>query len=122
MALLTLKFVTDVRDLDYEVVEFYGELDQSTLPNTEKQMSDLLDRLAETTRVIIFDFGNLTYTNSEGIAFIVSTHARLTKKGMKLFLAHVQPNVADVFEVIGLGKLIPTFHTVPDAVAFMKKK
>lgn len=119
MALLTLKFVTDVRDNHYEVVEFHGELDQSTLLDTEKQMNDFLEKFDRPC--LIFDFSNLKYTNSEGIAFMVTVHAKLVKKGNKLLLTRVQSNVADILEVIGIGKLIPTFHTIEEAIAYVKK-
>lgn len=119
MALLTLKFVTDVRDNHYEVIEFHGELDQSTLLDTEKQMNDFLEKFDRPR--LIFDLANLRYTNSDGIAFMVAIHAKLAKRGSKLLLARVQPNVADIMGVIGLGKLIPTFKTIEEAIAFVKK-
>lgn len=119
MGLLTLKLVTDVRDLDYEVVEFHGELDKSTIPTTEQQMYDLIGSFQR--HFLVLDLGDLTFINSEGIGFIVSIHMKLVKKNQVLLMAGMKPNVADVLELIGLPKLIPTFATVADAIQHIKK-
>ena len=42
MPLLTLKFVTDISDLDYQVVEFTGELDAASVRDAEKKIFDML--------------------------------------------------------------------------------
>lgn len=119
MALLTLKFVTDVRDQDYEVVEFHGELDKSTVESTEQQLAELLAHF--TRKYIIFDLSDLSFINSEGIGFIVSTFTKLAKKNCKLLLSGAKQNVADIFELVGLPKLLSVFTTVGEAIQFMKK-
>lgn len=119
MALLTLKFVTDVRDLDYEVVEFHGELDQSTLQTAEKQIVDLMVNFERST--LVFDMADLAFINSEGIGFVVNIHAKLAKKQQKLVLCGLKGNVADVFDVVGMSKLIPVYKTISEAIEQIKK-
>ena len=119
MAFLSLKFVTDVRDTDYEVVEFHGELDKSTQEATEKQILDLLATYKR--RWLIFDLSDLTFINSEGIGFLVALHTKLTKKEQQLLLSGVSSHVADIFDVIGLGRIIPTFPTLLEAIHHIKK-
>lgn len=118
MALLTLKFVTDIRDMDYEVVEFHGELDQSNLTLTETQITDLLKSFSR--RFLIFDFSNLKFLNSEGIGFIVSISMKLARKNQKLLLTGVNHNVMDVLELIGLPKMIPLLKDMSETIRFMK--
>jgi len=120
MALLTLKFVTDVRDLDYEVVEFHGELDQSTLAITEQQIFDFLAGFQRTA--LIFDLRDLAFINSEGIGFIVSTYMKLVKKNQQLILCGFKSHVGEVLQLIGLPKLIPVFSHITQAIDFIKKK
>lgn len=119
MALLTLKFVTDVRDEHYEVVEFQGELDQSTLGNTEKQVGEFLENFKRPA--LLFDLNNLHFINSEGIGFLVAIHTKLRKKGQDLFLCGLKKNVADVMNIIGLPGLIPTFPNVGAALEHFKQ-
>lgn len=119
MALLTLKFVTDVRDAEYEVVEFHGELDQSNLANTEEQLNGFLKHFLRAN--LIFDFSNLHFINSEGVGFVVATHTKLTKKNQRLFLAGVKSHVAEVLHAMGMGKIIPVYANVTDTIAALKK-
>lgn len=119
MALLTLKFVTDIRDLDYEVVEFHGELDQSNLADADRQLSDLLAGFSRP--FLVFDLSDLKFIHSEGIGFVVSVHTKLAKKGQQLVLSGLRGNVADIFEVVGMSKLIQSFATVQEAINFIKK-
>ncbi len=119
MALLTLKFATDVRDEDYEVVEFHGELDQSTVSNAEKQVNELLENYKR--KYLIFDLTNLKYINSEGIGFVVSTHVHLVKKTQSLIVCGMRPNVEEVFAAMGLPKLFQVFKTISEAISSIKK-
>lgn len=119
MALLTLKFTTDVRDDDYEVVEFHGELDQSTIGNAEKQVNELLENYKR--KYLIFDFSNLKYTNSEGVGFVVSIHENLVKKTQSLIVCGMRHNVEEVFTAMGLPKLFPILKTISEAISSIKK-
>jgi len=119
MALLTLKFVTDVRDQDYEVVEFHGELDQSNLEAAERQITDLLNGYKR--HYLLFDLSDLAFINSEGVGFIASTHTKLVKKNQKLLIYSAKPNVTEVFKLIGLSKLLPVFATAAEAITYIKK-
>lgn len=119
MALLSLKFVTDVRDTDYEVVEFHGELDKSTQEATEKQILEFLSTY--TRHWLIFDLSDLKFINSEGIGFLMALHAKLTKKEQVILISGVAPNVADILEVVGLGRIIPTFPSLAEAIHHIKK-
>ncbi len=119
MALLSLKFVTDVRDTDYEVVEFHGELDKSTQEATEKQIIEFL--ATYTRRWLVFDLSDLKFVNSEGIGFFVALHAKLTKKNQQLLISGVAANVADIFAAIGLERIIPTFPHLAEAIHHIKK-
>lgn len=114
MALLTLKFAADVRNPSYAVVEFHGELDQSTRLAAETQMNEFLVSFKRPH--LIFDLAELKYVNSEGIGFMMKTHASLVKNGQHLSLAGLQPNVADVFNVIGVPKIIPVFPNAKAAI------
>lgn len=118
MALLTLKFVTDIKDLDYEVIEFHGELDQSNLSATESQIVDLLKNFSR--KFLVFDLSDLHFINSEGIGFFVSSSTKLARKNSKLLLTGVRHNVMDIFNLIGLPKLIPVLPNIADAIRYVK--
>ncbi len=119
MGLLTLKIVTDMKESNYELFEFHGELDQSTIPNAEKEIEA---KMAESKRrYFVFDFADLKFVNSEGIGFLVSMHMKLMKKGHDLVLCAFRKNVADVINLIGLPKLVKIFGSLAEALAYIQK-
>ena len=120
MALLTLKFLTDIKDSQYAIVEFHGELDVSTLPQAEKQIAELLGTFSRPH--LIFDWQNLKYINSDGIGYVVTVHAKLSKKNMALSIARPQPQVFDICNAIGLPEIIRMFKTLPEAISKTKNE
>lgn len=114
MALLTLKLVTDLKNPHYEIVEFHGELDPSSLPGLEKELAPILESYDR--QALIFDLSQLKFTNSEGIGFLVTSHMKLAKRKHQLFIAAPRPNVRDVLELVGIPRLIPVYDTLADAI------
>lgn len=119
MPLLTLKFVTDISDLDYQVVEFSGELDAGSLRDAEKKTLDFLANFKH--RFLLFDLTHLKFINSEGVGFMASIHAKLTHTGKQLILFGVRDHVADTFQALGFEKIIPIFRSMREAINFIKK-
>lgn len=119
MAQLKLRFITDIKDDDYEVVEFDGELDKSTLSEAETQLIKLVDSLKR--KYLIMDFRRLKYINSEGIGLLMSLHTKLIKNNKRIFMCGANQNVLSVLDLVGLSKLIPSFAHVADVIKFLKK-
>lgn len=119
MAALHLNYITDVNDPDYEVIEFHGDLDKSTLQGTEAEVGKALEQFQG--RAFIFDLSDLNFLNSEGIGFLVSVHSKLKKRGKELLVASPKPNVNDIFHLIGLPKIIPVLENIASAISYVKK-
>jgi anti-anti-sigma factor len=120
MATLNLKFIADLQDSDYAVIEFQGDMDRETIHNTEHQVEKFLTSFKK--HFLVFDFSGLSFINSDGIGFIVSTHMKLAVKGQGLLLCGFKMNVADVINLVGLPKLIPVFQNMEDIIRYIKKK
>lgn len=119
MALLTLKLINDPKDPAFAVVEFHGELDKSDIDATDRQIMQLIEQCTKAN--IIFDLGDLAFINSEGIGFLVSMHMRLIKKNQQLIVGNARPNVAEVFELVGLPKIITVVASMKEALAIIPK-
>lgn len=120
MTKLNLKLALDVKDNDYEVVEFHGELDKSTISGAEVELEKIVENFER--EYLIFDFGGLVYINSEGIGLLISVHAKLAKNKKHLLFIGAKRNVMSVFELIGLQKLIPIFNRIDEAIKYIKKQ
>lgn len=118
--MITTKIITDLHDIEYEVVEFEGELDTAALINLEKKMNEYIDGFIRP--FLIFDFSKLKYINSDGIGFIATLNAKLVKKNAKLMITNLQPHVADVFDAIGILNVLPMYASRSQAIAAIKKQ
>lgn len=119
MGFLNLKFVKDISNIDYDTVEFHGELDQSTLDAVEQRFDAFLPDFKR--QFLILDMTDLKFINSEGIGFLVSMHTKLVKKGKNLLIFGAKHNVTDVFGLVGLPQIIPIFVSMNEAIKFIKK-
>lgn len=120
MATLNIKFITDLGDLDYAVIEFQGDLDRETIHSAERQVEKILTLFKK--HFLVFDFSGLNFINSDGIGFTVSSHMKLAVKGQELLLCGFKMNVADVINLVGVPKLIPVFQNMEDTIRYIKKK
>lgn len=119
MALITLKFITDINDLDYQVIEFSGELDSASLRDVEKKIFEFLPSFKH--KFLLFDFTDLKFINSEGVGFVAVAQEKLKQLGKQLILFGSSRHVADVFDAVGFEKILPMFHSIREAINFIKK-
>ena len=94
-------------------VQFNGSLDESTALDARARV----DQMAEghTFQYLVFDFTNLTYMNSKGISFLVSTHAHIAKDQKKLIIAGANQEVSDVMALVGIDTILKTVSNLKGA-------
>ena len=83
------------------VVSLSGELDTETSLDLEAALEDPLDA---GTRLLLFDLRALNYISSAGVRVLVKARRTLRDRDGEVSLAHLQPAVRKVFDII---KLIP---------------
>ncbi len=81
--------------------------------NEEEQLRDAeaireyLNEIIEEGRIhILFDLENVTYVSSSVLGCFITTFQQLEKKGGKLKITNVRPNVVGVFEMTRLDRII----------------
>jgi stage II sporulation protein AA (anti-sigma F factor antagonist) len=114
MAIIKLNIVTQVGADNYEIVEFKGEMDKSNIAQIRSGLDSYLRNYKKD--FLIFDLSALEFINSEGVGYLVSVYYTLLKQAKRLTIAGAQPQVVDVFDLVGLTKLIPCYKTSPEAV------
>lgn len=91
-------------DLKVHVVKLIGFLDKSTVAKAEEDLMRIVDGMER--KDLILDLEKLTYINSEGIGFLMMLSAHLQKKDHKMVILKAADNVKDVFQAVGLDKVI----------------
>ena len=97
---------------NYQVIAFRGELDKAALQVEENRLEDLVSQLKPP--YIVLDFANLTFINSEGIGFVMTLYAHLTKIKKKLAIVAAKSHVKDVLLAIGVGSIVSCYDTLAE--------
>ena len=98
----------------HEQIAPVGDLDLATAPQLRQ---DLVAASASGSSLVVLDLGGVPFLDSVGISVIVGGHKRLRHEGRWLHLAAPGAGVRRVLDLTRLGSIIPTYETVPEAVA-----
>lgn len=101
-----------------QVVDFKGNLDKVGLQSVEEKIEKLVDEFAG--KFMVFNYADLEFTNSEGIGFLLTLQAKLVKKNAKLIVIAAKDHVKDVFNVIGMTKIIDCYESMPQFMESIK--
>jgi anti-anti-sigma factor len=89
-----------------------GRLDTETTPALEQRLRPLLDTSAVT--VMLLDLADLEYIGSAGIRFLIQARKALEERGGALMVAHLQPTVRRVIDIV---KALPSTDVFEDDAA-----
>ncbi len=84
--------------------------------NTAQIKDDLNDLITNSCFKIILDLSMTKYMDSSGLGAIVSRIADLRANGGDVRIAGATNNVAALFKLTHLDKIIQLFNSVPDAI------
>lgn len=113
----TLKIsIVPLEDKGYMAVKFDGEFDKAGHGEIREELDKTVKGFSGS--VIVFDFTNLKFINSEGIGYLMEIHTHLVNRDKKLVIVGMNNHVADVFKTIGISEIIPVYDTLDE---FLKK-
>ncbi|MBI5754538.1 STAS domain-containing protein [Candidatus Peregrinibacteria bacterium] len=103
---------------DYQIVGFTGDFDKAGFAEIKDKITDFV--LNFNKKVLIFDFTNLKYINSEGIGYLMEAHTHLIQRDRKLIIVGLNEHVKDIFQAIGITEIIPIFSSVDNYLNSIK--
>lgn len=102
-------------DQKFVVLEFRGEMDKSNISDIRDVLVNFVDKFQD--QALIFDLTYFDFINSEGVGLMVSLYYKVSKLDKQLFIVNPQPQVKDVFDLIGLTNVVTTLNSVEEAVS-----
>jgi anti-sigma B factor antagonist len=119
---LTNKMITLESDGLYkgravQVIEIRGVLDAHTFPYFEEMLMNLLN---EGTPFFVLNCEGLDYLSSAGIGVLINVTARVREKRGDLRLAHVQPKIKSIIDIMGFSSFVRVFNDERNAVLSFK--
>jgi len=96
------------------IVRVEGELDM----HVADKFREITDNALETSGVkyILFNFKAVNFIDSSGLGVILGRYKKINAAGGKVLVAHLQPQVIQIFELSGLLKIIKFYNTEAEAL------
>ena len=93
-----------IREGDTALIRMEGELDHCCAQSVRRQLDSLL--LDPTLRHLVLDFSQLRFMDSSGIGVVLGRYRLLRERGGPLSVQHMNPHVARIFTMSGMGRII----------------
>jgi len=107
-----VEIIEEIQD-DISIYRLKGRLDSNTSKGLEER---LFQTISDGSKRMIVDFKDLNYISSDGIRVIlIATKAIKREEGQIMFCC-MRDYVKEVFEIAGLGSLLPVVATMDDAL------
>lgn len=93
-----------------------GEIDHHSSKDLRAQTESALAQMGG--RNIIFGFQEVTFMDSSGIGVMIGRYKQLQSLGGRIAIACANEKIDEIIRLSGLTKLLPTFETLEDALAY----
>lgn len=100
------------------VLRFKGELDASSSVYADNALEEAIDLASG---FVLIDCSDLVYISSAGLGVLLAAFQACNLKGLELIMVNMQPKIRNVFEILGLDKLIKSAKSVEDARQMVTK-
>ena len=108
--------VTSRRFANAVVLHVEGRLDQDTCGEFTRQLMTYVDSVAHAGGAIILDLSSLEYVSSAGLrCFMLASRQAKANHG-RIFVAALQPMVAEIFQISHFNLVFQVFPTVKEAI------
>ncbi len=78
-----------------------------------------IDEAAESVRVLVLDFGNVTFINSSGISCCIQLRNGVKEKGIRTIVYRLNDKLRDIFREMKLEKMFEVVDTPSDLAAVL---
>ena len=105
-------FVTTTAIEEGTLLKFKGELDASSSVQADQALEEAI---ASTNGYIFIDCSELAYISSAGLGVLLAAFQACNLKGIQMVMVDMKPKIRNVFEILGLDRLIKSAASVEDA-------
>lgn len=103
----------------FHIIEIYGDVDASSSIKLDQSVEDAVK---EGFKDILVDCSNLNYISSAGLGVFMSHIEEFKEKEICFALFGLSPKVKNVFEILGLDKLLQILDTKQEAKEIKDKE
>jgi len=107
-----VEIIEEIQD-DISIYRLKGRLDSNTAQGLEEK---LFQAISDGSKRMIVDFNNLNYISSDGIRVILIATKAIKREEGQIMFCYMHDYVKEVFEIAGLGSVLPIVATLDDAL------
>ena len=101
------------------IVKMRGEFDLHSVPKFKKRIIKIM--AAHNLIHLVLSFKGVIFVDSSGLGAILGRYRELDKKGGKVFLINLRPQVKKVFTLAGLLKIMQEYDSEETAIEQLNK-
>ncbi|MDR2939340.1 MAG: anti-sigma F factor antagonist [Clostridiales bacterium] len=96
------------------IIKIIGDIDH----HSSEELRDKIDKEFFRLRCknMVFDFNNVKFMDSSGIGMIIGRYKSIEKLGGSLCLCGIKGDLARIFEISGLYRIINVFDSIETAL------
>ncbi len=102
------------------LMEFVGEINNQNVLKFEEAIKTLDER--KQLDWVVFDFTDLDFINSQAIGYLLKLIKSSQNNKQEIFLAGLKGQVAEVVELIGIGRIVEIFDNPGQAIDKIKQE
>jgi anti-sigma B factor antagonist len=100
------------------ILRFKGELDASSSVYADNALEEAI---AKSSGFVLVDCSELVYISSAGLGVLLAAFQACNLKEMEMVMVNMQPKIRNVFEILGLDRLIKSADSVEGARQLIAK-
>jgi anti-sigma B factor antagonist len=100
------------------LLRFKGELDASSSVYADNALEEAI---ASSSGFVLVDCSELVYISSAGLGVLLAAFQACNLKEIEMVMVNMQPKIRNVFEILGLDRLIKSADSVEDARQMVTK-
>lgn len=102
---------------DTKIIRVSGELVMSNSNNFKVIAEGIIEK---GIIFLIIDFSNLRFIDSIGTLNLINVHIKTRRRAGNMCMFGVNSNVREVFDTVGLAKLVPLYNDMKEALIGIK--
>jgi anti-sigma B factor antagonist len=99
------------------VLTVAGRLDQDSCDEFRAQLTKEVETAADEGETVVLDLSALEYVSSAGLRCFMLASREAKARQARIFVASLQPMVAEIFKISHFNLVFQVFGTVPEALA-----
>lgn len=105
--------VEEVGSTQVQILHCAGFVDAATLDSFQ---AAVLQPLEQQSCNLVLDLSGITYISSSGLGIILAAYREARELSGQLVVAALSPKLANIFQLLGFHRLIPTRPTIGEAL------